>query len=251
MEPNKLEKYIQKQLEGREIQPSPEAWERIAGKLDAPIVEKSSNRNWYLWAACGAILVVLSLRFFAGAPEEATAIQTVEGTSNKKVKSTPEAVNAVPSVIDPEPETQVAEQQPIGEKKISEPETFVPKQLPTNPQVSEVAANQDREGDKAQVAENKAQETLMDAKIAEVVAQVEALENQHQQVSDAEVDSLLYRAQRELLANKIFQEGKKVDAMALLDEVEQEIDRSFRDDIFEKLKSGFIKVRTAVADRNQ
>jgi len=38
--------------------------------------------------------------------------------------------------------------------------------------------------------------------------------------------------------------------MALLTEVEGELDQSFRDQIFEKLKSGFLKVRTAVADRN-
>jgi len=35
-----------------------------------------------------------------------------------------------------------------------------------------------------------------------------------------------------------------------LNEVEGELDISFREQIFESLKTGFLKVRTAVADRN-
>ncbi|PHQ62576.1 MAG: hypothetical protein COC08_00130 [Maribacter sp.] len=69
-------------------------------------------------------------------------------------------------------------------------------------------------------------------------------------MTDAEVDSLLRKAQEEILANKIFGEDYSVDAMALLNEVEDELDQSFRDQIFETLKIGFLKVRTAVANRN-
>ena len=36
-----------------------------------------------------------------------------------------------------------------------------------------------------------------------------------------------------------------------LTEVEDELDQSFRDQIFDSLKEGFLKVRTAVADRNK
>ena len=41
-----------------------------------------------------------------------------------------------------------------------------------------------------------------------------------------------------------------VDAMALLAEAETEMDQTFREQLFIKLKNGFNKVRTAVADRN-
>ncbi len=94
------------------------------------------------------------------------------------------------------------------------------------------------------------EETLIDTKIAEVVAQVNLLEQGDGELTDAEVDSLIRRAQREILTDKIFRQDKTVDAMALLTEVEDELDQTFRDQIFEKLKAGFIKVRTAVADRN-
>jgi len=48
----------------------------------------------------------------------------------------------------------------------------------------------------------------------------------------------------------VFQDNGKVDAMALLIEVEDEIDQSFRDRIFKKLKDGLFKARTAIANRN-
>ena len=85
----------------------------------------------------------------------------------------------------------------------------------------------------------------------EVVAQVELMETAQQDVSDAEVDSLLRAAQRQILTVKLFSESGSVDAMSLLAEVEDELDESFRDQIFDALKTGYLKLRTAVADRNQ
>ncbi|NNK21468.1 MAG: hypothetical protein HKP07_09175, partial [Flavobacteriaceae bacterium] len=47
------------------------------------------------------------------------------------------------------------------------------------------------------------------------------------------------------------QDYTKVDALALLADVEEEVNRSFRDQLFEKLKDGYLKVRTAIAYRNE
>jgi len=81
------------------------------------------------------------------------------------------------------------------------------------------------------------------------VAKVDALELSDA-VTDAEVDSLLLQAQQDILKENLFNTDNSVNAMALLTEVEDELDQSFRDQIFESLKTGFLKVRTAVADRN-
>jgi len=55
---------------------------------------------------------------------------------------------------------------------------------------------------------------------------------------------------KESLVSKIVSEDGVVDASALLLEAEQELDRSFRDQIFDALKSGYLKAKTAVANRN-
>ena len=80
---------------------------------------------------------------------------------------------------------------------------------------------------------------------------MQILEDAKQEVTDAEVDSLLRAAQRQILTDKLFADSGSVDAMSLLAEVEDELDESFRDQIFDALKSGYLKLRTAVADRNQ
>jgi len=95
----------------------------------------------------------------------------------------------------------------------------------------------------------KVEEKLINAKVAEVLAKVAIME-QSSTVTDEEVDSLLQQAQHDILKQKLFRTDASVDAMALLTEVEDELDQSFRDQIFNSLKAGFIKVRTAVADRN-
>jgi hypothetical protein len=90
----------------------------------------------------------------------------------------------------------------------------------------------------------------LDLKVAEVVSQVARLENAGTQVEDEVIDSLLREAQVQLMKDRIGTSSEKVDAMALLSDVEDDLNRSFRDQLFEKLKEGYLKVRTAVAYRN-
>ena len=92
---------------------------------------------------------------------------------------------------------------------------------------------------------------LIALKANEVLEQVTFLEQKNEiEITDAEVDSLLRNAQEEILNEKRFTLDGKVDAMALLTEVEDELDASFRGQIFEALKGSYLKLRTAVADRN-
>ena len=101
-----------------------------------------------------------------------------------------------------------------------------------------------------QIPLNDDSEDLINTKVLEVLARVDVLEEDNEALTDAKVDSLLRKAQEEILTDKLFRNNRSVDAMALLSEVESELDKSFRDQIFESLKTGFLKVRTAVADRN-
>ncbi|MGI9545828.1 MAG: hypothetical protein ACR2MM_01220, partial [Flavobacteriaceae bacterium] len=94
-------------------------------------------------------------------------------------------------------------------------------------------------------------EVIIDAKISEVVARVKLLEDNQDSVTNAEVDALLRTAQQEILADREFLEDNNIDSASLLTGVEDELDESFRDQVFEKLNQGFIRVKTAIADRNK
>ena len=63
------------------------------------------------------------------------------------------------------------------------------------------------------------------------------------------LNSLLLKAQDEIHSREILN-TKKVDATALLNMVESELETNFRDKVFEALGDGYEKVRTAVVERN-
>ena len=70
-------------------------------------------------------------------------------------------------------------------------------------------------------------------------------------MADAEIDALLNAAQKEIELKKLYNEAtNKVDANALLQSVEDDLERSFRARVFEMLRSGYQELKTAVAERN-
>ncbi|MGB5500613.1 MAG: hypothetical protein WBM77_16900 [Maribacter sp.] len=245
MEPDKFEKHIKNQLDKRNIKPSDNAWEKISGQLQKTEPATSKRFFWYSVAAAFiGILIISSLYFNTSDESNESGIQIVE-TPNEPV-------------FIPKTEAVVKKQNAVEEKiAISDkPSIIVSKkpsvQVESDSDFNSQIASTDNFSDKiikVDTVLNKA-EHLINAKIAEIVAQVNSLENSNLPISSVEVDSLLRKAQQEVLTDKIFNQEGEVDAMALLNEVEGELDQSFREQIFESLKTGFLKVRTAVADRN-
>jgi len=83
------------------------------------------------------------------------------------------------------------------------------------------------------------------------VAQINAINANGIKVTDAEIDSLLKKAQKEILSNRLYNGNTRtVDAKVLLQDVEDDLQQSFRTKVFEALQSGYESVRTAVAQRN-
>lgn len=245
MAPNKFEKHIKKQLENREIQPSSDAWLKLSDKLDETSAEQPRKKGyfWYAVAACFIGLIVLSTIFFKGtAPVSEPSIQVVEDGAKSR-----EEVDGFSKTATPNPPVEVVVNDEAFEEKVERKpvieEAVVPEKENTNVQLVDSS-------EKVEVPLNETSEEIINTKLMEVLAQVDALEQNQEQITDAEVDSLLRMAQEELLTAGLFRNDHSVDAMALLSEVENELDKSFRDQIFESLKSGFLKVRTAVADRN-
>ena len=250
MEPDKFEKYIKSKLEERRITPSDGAWERISGQLENSTEQRKNGYFWMGIAASFILLLGASLFFF-------TQSEEIEGITPN-------------TVVDVEQPKIIEQNTDSNDSTVFEntpPEAFV---VTKN---EETKGNQDRNLEPtSQGQQGSAQEMdmlvsntpkapladeiiptvpveILDAKIAEVIAQVNVMEL-HGNITDAEVDSLLMYAQKEILRQKLLENNTTVNAMALLTEVEEELDQSFRDQLFETLKAGFLKVRTAVADRN-
>lgn len=245
---DKLEKHIKDKLEGRHITPSPGSWDRIASQLPNPRKKKSGK--WYPYAIAASFLGVLFVSYLLFTSKGPQEIQTqvveeepkveIEGNSgiqNGAITDQSSDFNqieavkteVIPSQGGQENRKDFTEELPVTQAEVVENRTIQPL------------------NDRA-IQESNA---LISQKVEEVVAQVQLLENQHNgEVTDAEVDSLLRRAQRQILTDKLFTQTGSVDAMSLLAEVEDELDETFRDQIFDALKDGYLKLRTAVADRN-
>ena len=252
---NKFEKQLQEQLQERKITPSKDAWYRISQELEASDTPKSKKFHWYGIAAGFIGILFISILYYTidGVPTD-TQIQITDIE-----KDNDPALNSVPKIIEKQNfkelntnEENATEEALIVDTEVIDKET---KQSNSKPYVikNDVLTSTDKEESeikKSTVALNES-EALIDAKIAEIAAQVAVLENNNSVATDAEIDSLLRVAQREILEDKIFRKDKSVDAMALLADVEDELDQSFRDQIFDALKDGFLKIRTAVANRNK
>lgn len=244
---DRLEKHIKNKLKEREIDPSPSAWDKISAELQ-PQKDISSPRKTYWWAIAAGLagLILLSIGFFNNqtpqAPNEILVLEEPNKEGNMEEKELKTSVQEeMPDLIKerlvletPDPEETLEEKEPDFEGK----------------SLGQVANNEPKQQEEPINDLKEVSDLAITHKLEEVLAQVNAMESEANVISDAEIDSLLMNAQKELLTKRAIQGNGKVDAMALLNEVELEIYDDERNPLFIKLKEGFFKLRTAVADRN-
>ena len=229
MEAQNFENRFKKALEERTLPPSSKSWEQLRSKLDAQ--EKQSKTGyWWLGIAAsfvgGAILVSL---LFNSSSEIEEPVLVEQNTPAETITPMPEETSIV--------ETPVVEHITNAEAKKSSKEL----------RVTSTKENILSEEKPISETENIAFNTQIDEAIAAVIAYEETLEN----ATEAEVDQLLQQAAEKITREKQFvTPGGSVSAMALLEDVELELERSFRDKVFEMLKAGYLKTKDAVANRN-
>lgn len=242
---DKLEKHIKEKLEERTIAPSPGAWDKIASQLDSEPKKKSSKWQLYAVAASFVGILLLSLLFVDKGetmPEIQVVKEEMDSIDMEKEAQSPQ--KDLTKTLPVQEETKVANSnlEPMTEEN---PKGFAD-ELPISQPV--LAQKETKQVEQEKFI--KESDALITQKVEEVVAQVQSMENLQREVSDREVDSLLREAQKQIMTDRLFPKNGSVDAMSLLAEVEDELDESFRDQIFDALKEGYFKLRTAVADRN-
>lgn len=254
----KFEEHIKQTLDKREIIPTDKAWDRLSRHLGP---DKKKGKGAFFWGAVAACLgLLVASTFYVGTYHQQGSIEssTVTGPSaetmgtsaknkivlpgQEKILKSVEAKSAEIITVynKKEPQKGNAETSGKGQEK-----KFLDHQI--------AAINGVVVDTSEVISEERPLVTStadIEAKIEEVVAQIEVMEQEQQTLSDAEVDSLLWQAQRELFLEKIMGADYKVDARVLLADVEGELDKSYREQLFQALKEGYLKVKTAVAARN-
>ncbi|UJH92743.1 hypothetical protein LZ575_10010 [Antarcticibacterium sp. 1MA-6-2] len=145
----------------------------------------------------------------------------------------------------------------IAAEEVNEPPTKKTEKSNTAPVVSknseeQIAAIEDVEIQKEVKKEISTAETeILPQRLEEVIAEVSSEVNSHGDMTEAEVDALLYKAAAEISLQRERESfSRNVDATALLMEVEMDLEQGFREKVFDILKEGYLKARTAVANRN-
>lgn len=251
MAPNKIENKFREQLNNRTIEPTAGSWEQLSNKLDA---SRKKERKAYGWLAAAASvlagILILSLVF-----------------NSTKVETTPEIVNlplrdageqktqqAAPERDTPSREAVATEEAPDEAAPRTEKVPQVDRELRESPMLASDPGEQIRIQDLTEMEGNSAggiHQASIDKKLEEVLAEIAAREEAQGDATDREIEQLLYNAAVAISLEEGSRDfTKTIGAEALLYEVEMEIEQPFREKVFEILKDGYIKAKTAVANRN-
>lgn len=243
MEPNKFDTQIKQQLGGREIAPTPKSWEQLRKQLDAND-KKSTISFWWIGIAASIIagIVVASLVF--------TDITNQNEPPLVETEQEPPITNKQQMQV-------VTNDAKTDEKK----QRTNPVKISNEKSAIRVVVPEEKENNKATLLVSEEvkelhqttseEEVQVNQKVEEIFASISNQDSNNAALTDAEVDSLLMDAATKIWKKKLGSSNREyVSASRLLNSVEEELDQTFRDKIFEMLKEGFLKTKEAVANRN-
>ncbi|WP_298532961.1 hypothetical protein [uncultured Algibacter sp.] len=257
MESNKFDKRVKEKLDSRIIVPSEDAWNKLSGRLDNE-TENTNNKN-YWWFGLAASLVGILLLVSQFKTNDTDVIDELP----KVVAMPMEDLN--PDNVENVKQNNIPEQEinnqsvVISNEYNSLDETEFKEQLNSNnsnkiavefTEKENTTPQKKKDSERTGLSEKKL--TFEEQKIQDVVAQVQSLKEENVNVSEEDIDALLIKAQKEIALNRLSQETEGVvDANALLQSVEQDLDQSFRNKVLHALKASYNSVKTTIAQRNK
>ncbi|GGZ72958.1 hypothetical protein [Algibacter mikhailovii] len=257
MELNELDRSIKENLEKRSISPSADAWNSLSNRLDADTEKKKNHRTYWMLGLAASLVGVLLVVTQWGGGEDIMKDEPFKVVVVPNVTET-EAVKPIQQNVSKEKDKSV--QQDLVKAEQEPKNKTVIKEIISAKNSQKIALEKNQTEAPAKTQENLSIQapapdknlTFEQQKIQDVVAEVHALKDKNIEVTEADIDALLFKAQNEIAHKRLYQESTgKVDANALLQSVEQELDQSFRSKVLEALKASYNSVKTSIAQRNK
>lgn len=254
MAPIKFEEGIKEKLEGRTIEPSIQSWDRLAKQLDKSN-KKSGKKYWWMGIAATFLLALIAVPFFI---EESSQIETKNDSYSVEepkieIKEDPVSSEKETEIsFDSQESLAVGVNDNSGKNRVeTKYEATIKPEEPSKvtdetyyAELSEPSTKKDIEIKTDQVLITEIDKSKVDEVLQE--AKITSGNNLNR-----EVDSLLKAAQKQLFVKKeIMSNTQIVDADLLLKEAEEEVAPSLKTKVYRVIESGFKKVKTAVAQRN-
>ena len=262
MAPIKFEENMREKLEERTINPSTKSWDALASRLDEAPVKKKTNRFWLMNIAASIVGVLLLVTGIVNYNNEDpnkvvdTKTETNATKENLKIdKSTPLFEGAKnEDIVEAKVETEnrietEAVQQQLRERTVQslanavtskKNNTTVNAKNSVNT-IERIKSNKKEDTNKGYIAlnikhDNSKRAILQDATIIEQnIAGTSTTKNEIIKVTDNELDALLNNAQKDI-AGKSSSKPVPLDYNELLQDVEDNLEESFRDKILKTVK---------------
>tara|TARA_R110002049_G_scaffold37208_1_gene117505 strand:+ start:69394 stop:70146 length:753 start_codon:yes stop_codon:yes gene_type:complete len=249
MAPTKFEENIKEKLDKREMQPSFDAWSKLSERLENQEKKQKGFPFWRLGVAAsiiGVLLVASNLYkndTIGTKPQIVVTPEVIEQDKNSQItlekmtnfSNRQEETKVLKKTLSIESD-EVLKKQPKHKKAITFDKIYIPELNKETKKPEQIV---------------KEEFTYEDQKVKELIAQVKQSKEKNTEVTNAFIDSLLLEAQNEMRLNHLYNKNTQVvNANVLLQDVEADLEQSFRSKVLQSLKDNFITVKTAVAQRN-
>jgi len=231
MNPQKL----REELQNRTIKPSPGSWEKLNGKLSS---HENNNKgsNWLFLKVAAVILVFVSVGFyFLKQPQEIISTPIIVApTSKEKFDKIPGADDVIETEVATAPNASTSKKKTIIESN-------------SNGKNTEVVALVEPYNKSENSAMKNTEEVLDHLEIKEVKsAGLIAAEDQS---IDDEIDQLLYKSKIKMIVNGQISSKKLVNSNALLNSVEDDLDKDLKQILLEKIVNTIKKEKEVVTSK--
>lgn len=258
-----FEKEFQERLKERKMEPSKGSWEKLQKRLDNE--KKPERKFWWYGIAASLVGGMMILGLFYQYPTNSTPAPIVdvpEGDADLQTLKEP-ALVAVEPAANQEEEIGSPKATGTNEGRTELPEPVSAERMYVQKDISADSAEEPvqdalaeattESGDKLNFDPDHFQavsDTEVEALLADALAELDRDRSLSSEFSDEDIEALLAAATEDLNReyNKIAADVAEADE--LLQEVERELETSFRERIFEVLKENLQKTRTAIANRN-
>ncbi|UMB52655.1 hypothetical protein MKD41_09940 [Lutibacter sp. A64] len=250
MEPYKFEEDIKNKLEKRTIKPTASSWNKLDASLNSK-ERKKGVKAWYFLAVAVCVvgvLLMVSIFFKDDVNNTTPTIVTIPVSETEEDSGTVVVDNNV-KILDTLQNNNSLEN---SESLIVD--TLKDKKIKSGMQQNEVLV--DSKKIKLQnIEEIAVVVTVEEEKIEALISEIEDLKSKNHTfnttVTDSDIDQLLKEAQLAIEFEKLYKENTKiVDAYKLLQDVEDDIDRSTRVKFLETLRLNYENLKTMIAQRN-
>ncbi|HCE54809.1 MAG: hypothetical protein ACYCZ2_12650 [Lutibacter sp.] len=238
------------ELQNRTIEPDKDSWEKLAGRL-TDFEKSKKEKKWTFLKYAASILILISVGIYFGNKNE----QTIE----KKIVAEPVLTvqeNKIQSIVE-QPQNVIAASENEKSSDKSAQDNAIEKPA-FKPKEKNIAGNQANINNnifqnESPVSEIQVQISGIDAlqkqKILEAVAQAEIIKKVKGEVSDFEIEQLLESAQKSLIAERKVIRSRGFNGADLLAEVEFDLDKDFKNRLFDALVKALKDPKIIIVNR--